>query len=73
MVLDACSDGSSRTVRNSRVNCYVLEVNYGNGAGARNAGIEVASGDWIAFLDADDRWLPITSRKQSISLGARTP
>lgn len=58
VVLDACSDGSSRTVRNSRVNCRVLEVNCGNGAGARNAGIEAASGDWIAFLDADDRWLP---------------
>ncbi len=58
VVLDACSDGSSRSVRKSRVDCRVLEVNCGNGAAARNAGIEAASGDWIAFLDADDRWLP---------------
>jgi GT2 family glycosyltransferase len=41
----------------------ITTVNRG-AAAARNAGIEAASSEWIAFLDADDEWHPEKMERQ---------
>jgi len=42
---------------NNSTICYIKQENKGH-AGARNAGMTVATGDFIAFIDSDDKWLP---------------
>src|SRR5262245_6150649 len=55
---DASTDNSIAEVGRSGVPVTLLHVVARNAAAARNAGIEAASGDWIALLDADDVWYP---------------
>ncbi len=59
VVDDGSSDHSETLVKaiaqKSDKLIYIKQQNQGPSS-ARNRGIEAASGDWIAFLDADDRW-----------------
>ncbi|HEX8295730.1 MAG TPA: glycosyltransferase family A protein [Chthoniobacteraceae bacterium] len=55
---DGSTDDSLEQIRSSGVSVRLLQTQRANGAGARNAGIAAASGDWIALLDADDLWYP---------------
>jgi glycosyltransferase involved in cell wall biosynthesis len=43
----------------------VISRDNGGAATARNTGVRVARGDWIAFLDADDVWMPDRLEKLS--------
>jgi len=44
-------------INDPRLRVIALDKNVG-GSEARNIGVESASGEWIAFLDDDDEWLP---------------
>ncbi|RVU34109.1 glycosyltransferase family 2 protein [Hwanghaeella grinnelliae] len=61
LVVDDCSSDRTREVveaiPDKRVRLIPREKNGGAGA-ARNAGIAAAKGDYIAFQDSDDLWLP---------------
>ncbi len=64
IVIDDGSDDGSfeaaeacREMMNGIHLVVIRQDNKGAGA-ARNAGVRAAKGEWLAFLDADDEWLP---------------
>jgi glycosyltransferase involved in cell wall biosynthesis len=54
-----------RTFQDARVRVIELTANVG-GAEARNAGVKAARGEWVAFLDDDDEWLPQKLSRQIV-------
>ena len=62
VVDDASGDGSFERIR-ERYECdprlrFIARESNGGPSAARNTGIEAATGEWIALLDADDAWVP---------------
>lgn len=64
IVVDDCSSDDSADIiksfssKDPRIRYFKTDVSSGSPALPRNIGIDNASGDVIAFLDADDMWLP---------------
>lgn len=74
VVDDGSAEPASRVVErlsDQRVRVLRLDPNRGMGR-ARNAGIAETRGEWVAFLDDDDEWLPEKLSLQMARLDADT-
>ncbi len=74
---DGSLDESSTIVEdfisnNSTLNIQLVKKTNGGVSTARNAGIKLAKGDWIALLDSDDEWL-INKLERQIQVLSENP
>ncbi len=72
VVDDGSTDGTAaRVARYGSAVRYLRQSNAGQGA-ARNVGVAATTGEYLAFLDADDVWLPEALATQQ-AIAARHP
>ena len=67
VVDDGSTDGTEQAVRglsDNRIKYIRHDRNRRGGAAARNTGIRYAQGEYVAFLDSDDEWLPEKLQKE---------
>jgi glycosyltransferase involved in cell wall biosynthesis len=68
---DEATRAALRAVEDARLRVVAVDESVG-GCDARNLGVKHARGEWIAFLDDDDEWLPDKIQKQ-MALAADAP
>ena len=66
---DGSKDGTEEWVKEKFQNIKYIYQNNQGVSSARNIGIENAYGDWVAFLDSDDEWLPNKLNEQVKAIG----
>jgi glycosyltransferase involved in cell wall biosynthesis len=70
VINDGSTDGSGARAENHRSKPAVITIPHSNLPSARNEGIRRARGDYIAFCDVDDLWMPPKLEKQAGKLSA---
>ncbi len=71
VVDDGSTDGTQETLAACGGNIKALRLPARRGvSAARNAGIAAANGEWLAFLDSDDLWLPEKLERQMAFMAA---
>lgn len=68
VVDDGSSDDTSRILDSYGKRIRSIHQSNTGQSSARNVGIQVAKGEWIAFLDTDDYWLPTKLERQAAML-----
>lgn len=64
IVDDGSTDNTERALARYRDAVILLQQKNRGVSAARNLGIKAAKGEWIAFLDSDDLWLPEKLERQ---------
>ena len=62
---DGSTDGTSAFLKSLNLSIKIVVKKNGGVSSARNVGIRVAQGKYVAFLDSDDLWLPDILKAQS--------
>ena len=55
---DGSADNTAEVVKRYGETIHYIHQQNAGASAARNTGIQSATGNWIAFLDADDEWIP---------------
>ena len=68
VINDGSTDGTALILRSYGSKIRVIEQSNRGVSAARNAGAAIARGEYLAFLDADDEWLPGKLAKAILAL-----
>ncbi|MGC9318930.1 MAG: glycosyltransferase family 2 protein [Armatimonadota bacterium] len=64
VVDDGSSDDTAEVVRREHPDAVLVQQANKGLSGARNSGVRASSGEYLAFLDADDLWAPTKIERQ---------
>jgi glycosyltransferase involved in cell wall biosynthesis len=70
VVDDGSTDGTLDVLRHYATQIRIIQLEHSGAARALNAAVAAATGDALAFIDADDLWLPEKLRIQAAAFSA---